>query len=207
MLRGADASRDARTAAPVRPPGQRSFLSTLTHVPRGGTVLNGSEARVRGRRAAGGRRSLARSPGLVAQGERDRARSCRVQRARRSPACPDRGDPFTHVGQPAPGARISQVEAAAVVLHLEVNRILLLPEADTGGDPDACVFRHVLERLEAAEVDGGLDALGPAIGAVVPAVRSLVAHRLIVPVGGAPGQYVGEVRSAVDVGDERLARG
>ena len=72
----------------------------------------------------------------------------------------ERRDAVGHVREPGAGApRRLDVAADSVVFDLEVELVLVLPHAYHGTDVRAGVLADILERFQAAEVDGRLDLL------------------------------------------------
>ena len=66
-------------------------------------------------------------------------------------------EPVVHVAQADAVVRRGRVEARAVVAHLEAQLAAGLAQADRDAGPGPGVLGRVLQRLEAAVVDGGLD--------------------------------------------------
>src|SRR2546421_486734 len=75
-------------------------------------------------------------------------------------ASADRAHAVPHVGEPRAARALARVEAFPVVDDLEHQAAFLFAEADRHARSLTRVLAGVLERLEAAEVDGGLDILG-----------------------------------------------
>ena len=82
-------------------------------------------------------------------------------------AAADRADPVAHVHEAVAALRARrEVEAGAVVGDLEEQRAFFLVDGDPRLGALAGVLRRVLERFEAAEVDGRLDRGGVATDVV-----------------------------------------
>jgi hypothetical protein len=100
-------------------------------------------------------------------------------------SAPERSQPVAHPDQPRPGGGGSAIESRTVVLDRELEPAVALLDADGHAGVRPGVFCDVLERLDAAEVDGGFDVLG-----IPSRTLGLDRHVQVCPTRGHPERFV-----------------